>query len=167
MPELPGMDGLFGAFFSLAGTVLMSFGVAIGLAVARFMFDVEAIPTAAIIAAVIFGCLYFPMAFLAAAMKDTALAANPLVVVPSIIKVPAEYIVTVILMTSIFGFQKLGDLVAGEAIGVSLRTTSMSVMFLSFGLKVCWNFISVYLLTVNMRILGQLYVAKKDDLGWF
>jgi len=26
---------------------------------------------------------------------------------------------------------------------------------------------SVYLLTVNMRILGLLYVTKKQKLGWF
>ena len=167
MPELPGMDGLFGAFFSLAGTVLMSFGIAIGLGVARFFFDVEAIPMSAIIAAVVLGCLYFPMAFLAAAMKDTALAANPLVVVPAILKVPVPYLVTVILMTSIFGIQRLGDMISSGAGSVSLSTTSMSVMFMAFGLKVLWNFFSVYLLTVNMRILGVLYVAEKDKLAWF
>lgn len=167
MPELPGMDGLFGAFFTLAGTVLMSFGLAIGLAAARFMFDVEAIPMTAIIVAIVVGCFYFPMAFLAAAMKDTALAGNPLVVIPSIIKVPLPYLVTVILTASIFGFQKLGDIIAGEAGDVSLSTSSMSVMFMAFGLKICWNFLSVYLLTVSMRILGVLYVAEKDKLGWF
>jgi hypothetical protein len=167
MPELPGMDGVFGAFLSLAGTVLMSFGIAIGLGVARFWFDVEAIPTAAIIAAVIFGCLYFPMAFLATAMKDTALAANPLIVLPGIMKVPLEYIVTVILMSSIFGVQQLGDLIAGGASHVSLTTRSMSVLFISFGVRAIWSFLSVYFLTVNMRILGLLYVTKKDKLAWF
>src|SRR5204862_834006 len=43
MPELPGMDDLFSSFFTLVGTVLMSFGPAIGLAVAKMFFDVEAI----------------------------------------------------------------------------------------------------------------------------
>ncbi len=167
MPELPGMDGLFSACFSLVGTVLMSFGIAIGLALARFWFDVEAIPMAAIIGAVVLGCLYFPMAFLAAAMKDTALAGNPLVVVPGILKVPVEYIVTVILMTSIFGVQKLGDMIAGGAGSVSLTTRSMSTMFMAFGFQAVWSFLSVYLLSVNMRILGLLYVAKKDVLEWF
>ena len=167
MPELPGFDGLFGACFSLVGTVLMSFGIAIGLAVARLWFEVEAIPMAAIIAAVVLGCLYFPMAFLAAAMKDTALAANPLVVVPAIVKVPVEYIVTVILMTSIFGVQRLGDMIAGGASDVSLTTRSMSTLFMAFGFQAVWSFLSVYLLSVNMRILGLLYVAKKDVLEWF
>jgi len=167
MPELPAMDGLFGAFFSLAGTVMVSFGLAIGLAVARFMFDVEAIPTEAIIAAVILGCLYFPMAFLAVAMKDTVMAANPLIVIPGILKVPLEYIVTVILLTSVFGVQRLGDILNSGAASVSLTTRSMSVLFMSFGFRACWSFISVYLLTVNMRILGLLYLTKKEKLQWF
>ncbi len=167
MPELPAFDGLFGACFSLVGTVLMSFGIAIRLAVARLWFEVEAIPMAAIIAAVVLGCLYFPMAFLAAAMKDTALAANPLVVVPAIVKVPVEYIVTVILMTSIFGVQRLGDMIAGGAGSVSLTTRSMSTLFMAFGFQAVWSFLSVYLLSVNMRILGLLYVAKKEVLEWF
>lgn len=166
MPELPGMDDLFGACFRLVGTILMSFGLAIGLAVARFFFDVD-VPMIAIIVALIFGCLYFPMAFLAVAMKDTALAANPLIVVPSILKVPLEYVVTVILMAGIFGLNQLGNLMAAAAVGVSYSTKDMSMLFISFGIRAIWSFVSVYLLTVNMRILGLLYLTKKDKLGWF
>jgi hypothetical protein len=167
VPELPAMDGLFGSCLSLVGTVLMSFGLAIALAVARFMFELEAIPMAAIMAATVFGCLYFPMAFLATAMKDTALAANPLVVVPAILKVPLEYIVAVVVMGSIFGVQQLGDLVAGGAGSLVFTTRSMSTMFMALGFQAVWSFLSVYLLTVNTRILGLLYVAKKDQLNWF
>jgi hypothetical protein len=29
-----------------------------------------------------------------------------------------------------------------------------------------WSLASLYLLTVGIRILGLLYVAKKDQLGW-
>ena len=100
-------------------------------------------------------------------MKDTALAANPLVVVPAILKVPMEYLVTVILMTSIFGVQRLGDIIAGGASHVSMTTRLMSTLFISFGVQAVWSFLSVYLLTVNMRILGLLYVSKKDKLEWF
>jgi hypothetical protein len=165
MPELPAFDELFGSFFRLAGTVSMSFGIAIAFLVAE-LFGVG-LPMAAIIAAVIFGCLYFPMAFLAVAMKDSVAAGNPLVVVPSILKAPLEYIVTVILLGSVFGVQRLGDVIAATAKGLTYSTTSMSVLFLSFGLRACWSFISVYLLTVNMRILGLLYLTKKNEFGWF
>jgi len=43
----------------------------------------------------------------------------------------------------------------------------MSVLFMTFGIRALWSFMSVYLLTVGMRILGLLYLTKKDKLGWF
>jgi len=130
----------------------------------------DVIPMSAVIAALVFGCFYFPMAFLAAAMKDTALAANPVVVLPAILKVPVEYFVTAILMAAVFGVQKAGDLVMTVAgvNGVSFfSTSSFSVMLLTFALGACWSLISMYLLALNMRILGLLYVTKKEKLAWF
>ena len=102
MADLPPFDGLFSAFFMLAGTVTVSFGIPIGLAVAKIFFDVEGIPTSALVATGLLGCLYFPMAFLAVAMKDSVMAANPLVVIPAIFKVPLEYFVTTIILTDGF-----------------------------------------------------------------
>ena len=125
------------------------------------------IPGEAIIAAVIFGCFYFPMAFLAVAMKDSVVAANPLVVVPAILKIPLEYLVTCILLMSVFGLRKLGDRMSGVAGGVSLHTRDMSVLFISLGVQAAWAFANIYLLTVSMRILGLLYITKKHKLGWF
>ena len=55
---------------------------------------------------------------------------------------------------------------ASGLVGPSLFTTSMSTMFLLFGLRALWAFISVYLLTVTMPTLGVLYVTKKHKLGW-
>ena len=165
MPELPGMDDLFGGFVRLAGTVVMSFGLAFGLLVAR-LFEVD-IPVSAIIVAMIFGCIYFPMAFLAVAMKDNVMASNPLVVLPSILRVPGPYLVAFILLASIFGVQQIGNLVSGAAGSAAFTTTSMSVMFMSFGIRMVWSFIGVYLLTVNMRIMGLLYLTQKEKLDWF
>jgi hypothetical protein len=39
-------------------------------------------------------------------------------------------------------------------------------MLLLFGLRLLWAFLSVYLLTVTTRILGLLYLTKRDRLGW-
>lgn len=165
MPEMPGRDDLFGAFLRLAGTVVMSFGLPIGLLVAKFS-DIE-IPTSAIIVTMILGCIYFPMAFLAVAIKDNVLASNPLVVLPSITRVLGQYLITVILFGAIFGVQQIGNIVSGAAGSVAFSTTSLSVMFLSFGISILWSFMKVYLLTVNTRILGLLYLTQKDKLGWF
>jgi hypothetical protein len=167
MPELPGMDGLFGSFFTLVGTVLMSFGPAIGLAIARFYFDVEAISLTLILIAAGLGSLYFPMALLASAMKDTALAANPLIVLPAIFKVPVEYIVAALIMIGIFGIRILGGAMSSVAGHVSMTTQSQSVMFTAFALRALWSFLSVYLLTVNMRVLGLLYATKQEKLNWY
>jgi hypothetical protein len=164
MPELPGMDDVFAGFVRLAGTVLASFGVALGLVVAR-LFDID-IPVSLIVIAVLFGCIYFPMAFLAVAMKDNPLAANPLIVVPSILKVPLAYLVTVILFGTIFGASQVGNLIAAAMGSVTFTTTSGSVLLMAIGFRLVWSFVSVYLLTINMRILGLLYLTRKDDLGW-
>ena len=164
--SLPGADGLFAACFRLLGTILVSFGPAIGLIVWAAM---EGPPMAgmAIIPAVILGCLYFPMAFLAVAMKDSVMAANPLVVIPAILKIPLEYLVTASLLMGVFGIRQLGNMMSGVATGVSFSTRDMSVLFMALGFRAVWSFISVYLLTVSMRILGLLYITKKHKLGWF
>src|SRR6185369_11631967 len=165
MPELPAMDGLFSAFFSLAGTVVVSFAPAIALGVA--MLSQVEIPASALVAAIVLGCLYFPMAFLAVAMKDTVLAANPLVVLPAILKVPGEYIVATILVIGVYGIRQLSDFFMAGAAAVSFSTRDMTVLFASFGIRALFSLANVYLLTVSMRILGLLYVSKKEKLGWF
>lgn len=165
MPSLPDFDGLFGAFFTLAGTVAFCFFLPIGLIIAKF-FEVD-IPTSAVIATIFLSLLYFPMAFLSVAMNDSAIAANPLVVIPAILKMPLQYLVTAILLCGVFGVRLLGDSLASAAGQATMTTTDMSVMFMAFGVKVIWSFISIYLLTVGMRILGILYVTQKEKFGWF
>jgi len=165
MPELPGMDDLFGGFLRLAGTVVMSFGLTLGLLVAKF-YEVD-VPMSAIIISVILGCLYFPMAFLVVAMKDNVMACNPLVVAPAILRVPLPYLVTVVLFASIFGVQQIGNLISSGAGSLTLTTHSGSVFMMALGFKMIWSFIKVYLLTVNMRIMGLLYLTQKEKLGWY
>jgi len=161
----PDADGLFGAFFQLAGTIVVSFGLPIGLLIAKFA-DVD-IPMAAIVASMLLGCFYFPMAFLAVAMKDSVMAANPLVVIPTIFRVPFEYLVASILLMAVYGVRVAGGMAAGMAGDVSMSTRDMSTLFISLAGQGVWALISVYLLTVSMRILGLLYISKKHKFGWF
>jgi hypothetical protein len=166
MPDLPGFDDLFGSCFRLLGAVLMSFGPAIGLALYAF-FQEESAAGIAMIPALVFGCFYFPMALLAVAMKDSVAAANPLVVVPTIFKAPLDYLVTVFLMGTVFGFRLLGGIVVTMLAGTTYTTRNMNVLLIALGVRAFWSFLTVYLLTVNMRILGILYLTKKDRFGWF
>lgn len=161
----PDPSSLWGAAFQLLGTVVASFWLPIALVVARF-YDMP-IPVEAIIAGVILGAFYFPMALLSVAMKDSVMAGNPLIVIPAMMKAPVPYLVTAVLMLSVFGVRKLGGMMSGSAGGISMMTKDMSVFFISVGIQAIWALISVYLLTVTMRILGLFYNSAKDKLGWF
>lgn len=164
--SFPDADGLFGAFFQLAGTIVVSFGLPIALLIAKAFAEVD-IPIAAIVASMLLGCFYFPMAFLAVAMKDSVMAANPLVVIPTIFRVPFEYLVASIVLMAVYGVRVAGGLAAGMAGAVATSTRDMSTLFISLAGQGVWAFISVYLLTVSMRVLGLLYISKKHKFGWF
>ena len=166
MPDLPGFDDVLGGAFRLAVTVVICFALPITFLALRF-FEVMDVPASALIATMVLGCLYFPMAFLAVAMKDTALAANPLVVVPAIFKVPLGYLVACIFVIGLYAARQFGDVAAVVAGSASHATRDMSVLFMTLGLRAVWCLASVYLLTVSMRILGLLYVTNKQKFGWF
>jgi len=165
MPGMPAMDDLLSGFLRLAGTVLISFGPAMVLA---YLAIAQQQPMAgvALIPAIIFGTLYLPMAFLAVAMKDNVLASNPLIVVPSICRVPLEYLVTATLVAGIFGIRWVGDALTSQMAGESMMGTSVTKMLLLFALRAVWAFVSIYLLTATTRVLGLLYLTKRERLGW-
>ena len=169
LPGLPGLDDVGGGAFRLLGCVLMSFGIAIGLACyAIFGREAEELGGPTMIAAVAFGCLYFPMALLAVAMKDSFMASNPLVVLPAILKVPLEYLATVLLLGAVALVEWLGRWILESAFGPHpLTTHSMATLFAFLGARAFWKLTEVYLLTVDMRTLGLLYLTKKRKLGWF
>jgi hypothetical protein len=166
MPDLPGFDDVLGGAFRLAVTALICFALPIAFIVLKF-FEVLDVPASALLATMVLGCFYFPMAFLAVAMKDTVLAANPLVVVPAMFKVPLGYLVTTIVVIGLFALRQFGGVAAVVAGSAGHATRDMSVLFLTFGLRAVWSLVSVYLLTVSMRILGLLYVTNKQKFGWF
>jgi hypothetical protein len=161
----PDVSGLKGAAFQLGATIFASFWPAIGLEIAKLC-DVD-VPVAAIMASFILGGIYFPMAFLAVAMKDTVLAANPLIVIPALVKVPGQYAITAVLLLVVFGVRQIGTMLSGAAGHEIMMTKDMSVLFMALGVKALLGLVSVYLLTVTMRILGLFYNASKDKLGWF
>ncbi|HWV98106.1 MAG TPA: FHA domain-containing protein [Candidatus Acidoferrum sp.] len=167
MPDLPGMDDIFGGFFRMAVVTILCFGPPITLGVLKLFFDMDTIPMSAIIATTALGCLYFPMAFLAVAMKDSVFAANPLVVMPAIFKVPGQYLVTALVVLSVFGVRQLGDFLMVGIKAQGYATRDMSELLIGFGIRAFWSLASIYLLTVSMRILGTLYLTNRRSFGWF
>jgi hypothetical protein len=167
MPGWPSFDDLGGCFLRFAGAAVVSFGVPITLFIMGIFSEEPGIATTLLIPSWIFGAIYFPMALLAVAMKDTPLAANPLIVLPAIFKAPLEYIVTIVLMGIITALYNSGDLVIGAIFTKGLLSHNMAKLFGFLAAWSFWFFFQLYLLAVNMRILGLLYLTKKRKLGWF
>ena len=106
-------------------------------------------------ASILLGCVYFPMAFMAVAMFDSIGAVNPLLIIPSIAKVLKEYVLTVVVLGIILVLRWLVGNHLGAILPVPLLPTIIS------------SLLGLYLLIVEMRILGLLYRNKKYELGWF
>ena len=43
----------------------------------------------------------------------------------------------------------------------------MSQLFLMIGVRLVWAFFNFYLIIVAIRILGTIFVTRKERLGWF
>ena len=155
-PEFTDFGSLASPFFQLIGTVLFSFGLAIGFTIyAAFASEGGPWLGWATTAAIVFGCLYFPMAFMAVAMFDSLGAVNPLLIIPAILKIPLEYLITVALFAVILLVRWLGDTLLPGILPVPVLPSVLSY------------FLGLYFLTVEMRILGLLYWARRHELGWF
>jgi hypothetical protein len=163
--SFPDFSETFGAAFQLFVTFIASFWLWTALTIAKLA-DVD-IPVEALIASRILGLIYFPMALLAVAMKDSPLAANPLIVLPAMMKAPVEYGITVLLLLVVYGVSIVGDLLSGSAGNNMMFTKDMSTLLISMGIKAALGLVSVYLLCITMRILGLFYNASKQKLGWF
>ena len=155
-PEFTDFGSVASPFFQLLGTVIFSFSPAIALTIYALT-ATEGGPWLGwtTTAAIIFGCLYFPMAFLAVAMYDSVGAVNPLLIIPTILKIPLEYLVTVGLFAIILLVRWLGNKLLPGILPVPVLPSLLS------------NLLGLYLLTVEMRILGLLYWTKKREFGWF
>lgn len=167
MPGWPSFDDLAGCFLRFAAAAAISFGVPIALFIMGMFSEEPGMASTLLIPSWIFGAVYFPMALLAVAMKDSPIAVNPLVVLPAIFKAPIEYVVTVILMGIILALYNSGDPLIHAIFKRGLTTHNMAKLFGFLGAWAFWYFFQLYLLAVNMRILGLLYVSKKRKFGWF
>lgn len=96
----------------------------------------------------IVGLLCAPMALLAVNIHDSLLALNPLLVLVSIIKVWRNYLLAcAALLVVIVAPRLIPPLpIVGQALGA---------------------FLSLYFMTIVMRIIGLIYQANVKRLGWF
>ncbi len=155
-PDFTDFSSLASPFFQLVGTVVFSFGPAIALAVyAAVAAEVGPWFGWAMLAALLFGCAYFPMAFMAVAMFDSIGAVNPMLVVPSILRIPLDYLAAAVLFAIILLVRWAGQVVVPHILPVPILPSLLS------------GFLGLYFLAVEVRILGLLFWMRKADLGWF
>lgn len=139
--------------FQLLATILACLAPAI--IVGMFVHGNERSGQVAVWAAGAVGGFYFPMAFLAVVMFDSVAALNPLLVVPSIAKVPGSYLLTVALLGAVLAAKWSGDHFLPRAISIPIVPSVLSTL--------AW----LYLLMVEARVLGLLYRVNQERLAWF
>jgi pSer/pThr/pTyr-binding forkhead associated (FHA) protein len=158
MPDWPDISDWQQTFLSpvlqVVGIGLFCFGPA--LLVGAFASDNAGWRGPALISARVFGFVYLPMAFLAVTLFDSLTALNPLLIVPSIARVIGEYLVVLVVFCTLAGVQAI----AGNLISISPRALAVVTNAAS-------TFIGLYLAVVGARVLGLLYLARKNRLGWF
>jgi hypothetical protein len=102
----------------------------------------------------VLGLFCLPMAILTVAMADSLAGLNPLTIFSSIGKVPLPYLticgIFLVIIALVHGLQMLL-----EWTGVPVVPTVIS------------TFLSLYGITVEMRLLGLLYLTNKARLAWF
>lgn len=101
------------------------------------------------------GALLAPMGMLALAMFDSIGALNPIALAWSIARIPLHYLVAAVAFELVIGIH----LVAGGLLGWLLPVPLLP--------RIIAGFINLYVLATAMRILGLLYLADKENLGWF
>src|SRR5262249_26343154 len=141
MPALPSManfwEDILLPCLQFIGLVAVCFGPA--LAVGWYIIDhEESSMYPALIATTLLGCLYFQMAFLAVAMLDSLTAANPLQVIPSIFKVPLEYLVAGGVLCIVFSLRPVGDVVIHSIFPRGVSTHIMSRLIGYFAASFLW-----------------------------
>lgn len=100
------------------------------------------------------GALYLPMALLAVTMSDSLFALNPMTVILSILRVPAEYTVLCIVLSVVVTISFVLTALLQNFVNVAFIPTFVG------------SFLSLYFWTVQMRLVGLLYYSKREELGW-
>ena len=138
--------------FLVIGTVALCFLPAIVLLIVPAFSDWET--TRLVRIAFVAGLLYLPMGLMAVALRDSLAALNPLLIIPSIVRVPLQYLTACVLLAAVVALRYF----AGRFVGGALP--------LLIGLLIV-DFLGLYFLMVEMRILGLIYYGNEKRFRWF
>ena len=159
MPDFPELtewwSDIVQPFLFLIGVFLVSFGPGLALLIfsgENVVLEMLAIPM------LLLGAFYFPMALLAVAVSDNFVALSPHIVVPSMFRVFLPYSVAFIMLAILFAARMAG--------GWAVNLIPLELIPLKILATLLMGFVSLYLLTVNMRVLGLLFLKYRARLGW-
>jgi hypothetical protein len=151
MPDWPEIsafwDDMVVPFFQFASIWLLCLGPGIALML-FWKSPLAGVPL------LLLGLFCLPMAILTVAMADSITGLNPFIIFSGIGKVPLPYLAT----CGIF----LVVIAVTHGIQMLLKWTGVPILP-----TVISTFISLYGLTVEMRLLGLLYYTNKARLAWF
>jgi hypothetical protein len=154
VPDFPDVTEIWSdiilPFLLFTGTSLVSFAPVLAVAVLLHEHDLFWPILIAVLAACGF---YFPMALLAVGVTDRFLALSPHIVVPSILRVLAPYLVACLVLATLAGLR------FGMAWGLDFVPIPIVPSIID-------GFVSLYFLIVEMRILGLLFRSYRHRLGW-
>ncbi len=169
LPDLPGISNLLEdviiPFFRFLGLTLFCFTPAIA---AGIWYGGNRSPMASyvFVGSAAFGYLYFPMAFLAVAILDSIWGGNPLLVMPSILKVPLKYIVCLAPLATMSAVQWFGSSLLDRFFPERWTTHDMGQFLAMVAVMGLLGFFSLYLLVLSVHLLGLIFVTSKEKLGW-
>lgn len=141
-------DDIIGPMFQMIMVAVVSYLplIAYGIygAVSR---DVSPVPA---IALLVLGALYQPMAVISMSIHRSIRALNPAHLFPAMMRIPLDYLIACGMLLFLFFVKWLFRIVPIPFIGPFID-----------------NFIMLYLLVAEMRILGLIYYANREKFGWF
>lgn len=109
----------------------------------------------ALLVSVALGFAYLPMALLSTAMLDSISAVNPVLVIPAILKVPGAYLTTLLVLSILTAIKGGIEFALESVIPIPILPGAVASVF------------AFYFLTVDARLLGVLYHANRERIGWF
>lgn len=142
------IEDILSPFFRLVGLVFISFLPAL---VVIFAGHDSSWFIPGMIAAIVYACLYFPMAVLATQAFGGLGAALPHIVFPGIVHALPGYLLAV------------AALVAGLIICAVARVFTADIPYVGWFLTAA---IALYSLMFQARLIGLIYRTKCDKLGW-
>jgi hypothetical protein len=146
-PEISGFwDDLVVPFFQFTCIWCLCLGP--GIAVMLLVSPLAGVPL------LFLGLFCLPMAILTVCLADGIAGLNPIIIFSGIGKVPLPYLTTCGIFLMVIAIMH-GSRMLLELTGIPMLPTVIS------------SFISLYGITVEMRLLGLLYFTNKSKLAWF